>query len=57
MTDSAEQARNKELPGPMHLLQTVYLRLRLHCEAIDEAHEREASLPVDSRGGGRLPVT
>jgi hypothetical protein len=33
-----KQGRNKEFPGSIHLLETIYPRRRGHCEAADETH-------------------
>jgi hypothetical protein len=41
----------------MHILLTVYFRFRQYCETADQTDGGEASLPVDSRSGGRLPNT
>jgi hypothetical protein len=36
MTDPKEQTRNQKLPGPLHLLDTVYFRFRQRCKTIGE---------------------
>jgi hypothetical protein len=46
MANPEEQALNQELLGTTHLLQTVYLRLRRHCEAADQTHEGKASVSM-----------
>lgn len=48
------ETRNKMLPGPMHLLQTLYFWFRRLCETADRIHGREERLPLDSRSGGRF---
>jgi hypothetical protein len=46
MANPEEQALNKEHLGTIHLLQTVYLRQRRHCEAADQTHGGKASISM-----------
>jgi hypothetical protein len=55
--DPEEQTQNWNFHGPINVLQTVYFRLRQHCETAHQTHGLEVSLPVYSRSEGRLSNT
>jgi hypothetical protein len=47
MANPEEQTRNKKLPGPMHVLQTVYFRFRQYSETATQNRGGQTSFSVE----------